>query len=498
ATLPDPIDLGAASPSETTEGRLVRTAGLVVVRPTKATSGDITITIESSDGTAIRVMADASSGIRTDAFGLGGLYQVTGVAGQRASKKGMPDGYRIWLRDPSDIALLSAPPTPTPSSSPKPKAKPTPSPTSGAGTNGSVVSIATAIRTTTKDVSIEAVVTAPATLLDATGRRIVVQDATGAIEILLPKDVAVPGVGTRVTASGRVGSAYGAPRLRATGLTARGSGSIPAALRVVGPFTAAHTWRLVSIAGRLDDLKKLGDRWRAEVAVGAQRLVVVGQPGARIPIASLTEGRTVEVVGIVRPAYPTASDKRPSLLPRSSADVRLGTTATTGGGAATTGEGTTSSGNAVSGGGAAATTPTASTAPDVDLDALEAAIGTTVRVGGLVVELRVTGFTLDDGTAVGLVILAGAAADWVDLVEPGDAINVVGRVALVDGMVAVVVEDPAAIVLGSDLGGAAGAASSSAPSGTPGVAADDEVSRAAAFGETFGAFPGAGVSILGL
>ena len=57
--------------------------------------------------------------------------------------------------------------------------------------------------------------TAPATLLDATGRRIVVQDASAAIELLLPSDSGAPPVGSRIHAEGQVGLAYGAPRLRA-------------------------------------------------------------------------------------------------------------------------------------------------------------------------------------------------------------------------------------------------------------------------------------------
>jgi hypothetical protein len=47
--------------------------------------------------------------------------------------------------------------------------------------------------------------------------------------------------------------------------------------------------------------------------------------------------------------------------------------------------------------------------------------------------------------------LTGRAADWLPLVEPDDAINVIGRVErLADGTLAVIVEDPEGIVLGSD------------------------------------------------
>ena len=72
----------------------------------------------------------------------------------------------------------------------------------------------------------------------------------------------------------------------------------------------------------MDSLRKRGERWRAEIAIGAQRLVVVGQPGAHIPITALSKGRSAEIVGIVRPAYTNSTDRRPSILPRSAGDVR--------------------------------------------------------------------------------------------------------------------------------------------------------------------------------
>ncbi|HET7167606.1 MAG TPA: hypothetical protein VFI69_00240, partial [Candidatus Limnocylindrales bacterium] len=500
-TVPAPMDLGPTSPSEATEGWLVRTAGVVVVKPTKATSGDISLTIETASGTRIRVMADASSGVRVDALVLGARYRLTGVAGQRASKKGLPDGYRLWLRDRADVVLLAAAPS---ASAPVATSKPRSSagPTASAGSVAPTMTIASALRTTTRDVAIEAVVTAPSTLLDTSGRRIVVQDATAAVEVLLPKDAGAPRVGTRIMVTGRMGSAYGAPRLRADAMKARGSGATPPALRVQGPFTTAHTWRLVSISGRVDDLKKLGDRWRAEVVVGAQRLIVIGQPGADIPMTSLAEGRAVVVTGIVRPAYPSATDRRASLLPRSPADIDLVGSTGTGTGAAT--GGATSPGSSVVGAAgaiAAAGDPSAAvpTTPDVDLVDLAGSIDARVRVGGLVVERTADGFSLDDGTAIRQVVLAGEAAGWADLVEPGDALNVIGRVGYVDRALAVVVDDPAAIFPASDLGGlvraSPGVGSSGPSDGTTGIADERPVAAAA---DALGGSMGPSVSLVGL
>ena len=283
-TIPAPIELGAAGPGEATVSRLATLTGTVVDKPTKATSGDIGFFVKMAAGTQVRFLADASSHLTAASIVKGATYRLTGVVGQRASRKGALDGYRIWLRDPADVQLVAAPsasasPSPSAGSTPKPTAGSTPRPSGSAPADGRAVSIAAALRTTDRDVTIEAVVTAPAALLDATGRRIVVQDATGAIEILLAKDVPAPGVGTRVRAVGRVGTAYGAPRLRSASLERLGAGAAPAPLRIRGPLSAAHTWRLVAVSGRIEDVRKLGDRWRAEVAVGAARLVVIGQPG---------------------------------------------------------------------------------------------------------------------------------------------------------------------------------------------------------------------------
>ncbi len=49
-------------------------------------------------------------------------------------------------------------------------------------------------------------------------------------------------------------------------------------------------------------------------------------------------------------------------------------------------------------------------APDADLVDLDARVGRLVRVGGLVVDLEPDGFTLDDGTAIGRVVLRGDGA----------------------------------------------------------------------------------------
>jgi hypothetical protein len=137
-----------------------------------------------------------------------------------------------------------------------------------------------------------------------------------------------------------------------------------------------------------------------------------------------------------------------------------------------------------------------SAAADADLVDLAAHLGQTVRVGGLVVDLGPTGFTLDDGSATGRIELIGPAADMLALIEPDDAINVVGVVRTIEGgEVAVVVDDPGAITLGSALDGTAPAAASD---GSPEalVTAPDVV--AAGLAADPGWLPGAGAGLAGL
>jgi len=138
--------------------------------------------------------------------------------------------------------------------------------------------------------------------------------------------------------------------------------------------------------------------------------------------------------------------------------------------------------------------PYASAAEDADLVDLASMIGRLVRVGGLVVDLRPDGFTLDDGTAIGRVVLRGTALDQLPLVEPDDALNAIGRVeATADGPV-VAVDDPAGLVQAGDpVPGEASsspagnsAATLAGPSGAAGPA-----SRLAGLGGTLPLDPGA-------
>jgi hypothetical protein len=445
AAPPTPMLVGPGGLAESIEGRLVTATGTVSGKPRRSSGGDLSIVLEQPGATSIKVIADASSLVTADAFVVGGTYRITGVVGQRASKKGALDGYRICLRDPSDVVAI--PGAGLPRGTPAPGGSSAPDGNGGASPVVAATRIATALGRIDQAVVIEAIVTTSATLLDATGRRLVVQDASGAIEVLLPTGTAAPAIGTRLRAEGRIGVAYGAPRLRADAVTILGSGRPPEPQVLRATPTAAQEWELVTFTGRVEEVRKLGDRWRAELLLAGNRVVVVGQPGSGIDVASVIEGRMARVTGIVRRPYPTASDQRFAITPRMPADLRvLGASAPSAGRATGTG-GTSAGGSGTSAAGGLSSADTAPTGTvDADLVDLAAFVGHTVRVGGLVVDLRSDGLLLDDGTLVGRVILRGAALELLPLLEPDDAINAIGRVELLPDGPAVVVEDPAGII----------------------------------------------------
>ena len=446
--LPSPAPVPASGLDESLEGRLVASTGVLTTKPKRSAGGDLTITLERDNATPIRLVADSSSQIGPGSFVLGTSYQVVGVVGQRASHKDAPDGYRICLRDAADLISGTAAVTvSTTGETAAPAAPPI---------GGSVTPIAGVLGTTDLTVTIEATVTAPASLLDASGRRIVVQDATGAVELLLPAGTSEPAVGARVRATGKVGLAYGAPRFRADRVDAL-EGDRPMSPTILHvPPGVAQEWRLVAVTGRIEHVTKLGDRWRAELAVGTRKVPIVGQPGSGIASGAVVEGRVATVVGIVRRPFPTATDRRFAILPRSAADLRIegGAVATS----ATRSSGSTAGGGSRGGGNGLASGTTeeagalASGATDADLADLASLVGRVVRVGGLVADLRPDGVTLDDGTAIGRVVLRGDAFDLLPLLEPDDAINATGRVQVFDDGVVLVVEDAAGLSQAGDPG----------------------------------------------
>jgi hypothetical protein len=414
--LPDPPSVSAADLGEPTEGRLVVIVGTASSTARKSTSGDLALDLVDGSGAAFRVMVDGSSGITAADLPTARPLRLTGIVGQRATRKGRLDGYRVWLRDRDDISPAG----------PEDVVAVTP-----------VSAISRLLRLPDgTSVVVQATVTGGAALLDSSGRRIVVQDSSAAIEVLLPAGTAAPPVGSRLRIAGRTAHAWGAPQLSATAVDGIGGGQpIRASVRsALGP---ADEWRLVWVSGTVASVERLGDRWRAEVAVGSARLLVLGQAGAGIPSTLIDVGSQVTITGIVKRPYPTATDRRFGLLPRSTADVTVALSASRAPGSGLT---------------ASAVAQAPQVTPDTDLATLSEHLGEVVRVGGIVRTLLADGFSLDDGTARSPVLLAGDMVGLRGVLEPGEAVAAVGRVSSVDGALAVTVDDEGSLVRIGELG----------------------------------------------
>jgi hypothetical protein len=249
------------------------------------------------------------------------------------------------------------------------------------------------------------------------------------------------------------------------------------------------------VLGTVAEVHKLGDRWRAELTVGAQRVVVTGLAGARIPVTTLTVGRRATIVGFVRRPYPGATDRRWSVVPRNQGDVVV-SAGSTAGASSTSGAGR-NGGNSSSGSagqspssrqpGAAVASAGTATPIDVDLVSLAEHVGQTVRVGGLVSEVTTDGFLLDDGTAVGRIRLGGSAAEYVALLEAGDAVNATGQVAAEGSGFVLVVDEAAGLVRAGDPDGSTGSDAPAAVQMDPAAGAAGAVYQSAASEDPAGA-----------
>jgi len=428
AHVPDAVPIGAAELGEGLEGRLVTIVGTLQGRATRSSSGDLSVEATDLAGMTFRILVDASSGLTVADFSAGQAYHLVGIAGQRASRKGALDGYRIWLRDRDDLEAIVA-------------GTASPSATSPRATS---IPISDAIRREGDSVTVEGAVTAGQGLLDVAGRRIVVADPSGAIEVVLPSGMNVR-VGDRIRVSGEVGRAWGAPRIAAELVEPGFGGSAVLPLVLDGPPGPAHEWRLVRVSGRVVDVRRLGSTWRAELHVRGERVLIAGLAGAGIASTALVEGRPATIIGIVRRPYPSATDRRFQVIPRGPSDVALGPASGTTDGP----DGRPASGSSTRPphAGDATTAPT-----DVDLATLAEHVGELVRVGGLVVEPTADGFTLDDATAIATVVLRGEAAAYLGLLEPGDALNAIGVVERRGDGFVVAVDAPSGLIRVGDLG----------------------------------------------
>jgi hypothetical protein len=217
-----------------------------------------------------------------------------------------------------------------------------------------------------------------------------------------------------------MGTYYGSPQLALAGAPAI-VGHDPVVPRVlVGQPDVGLAWRLVRVSGRVVSVHRLGATWRAELSVGGVELPIYGAARTGIPSTTLVEGRSATVTGVVRPPYPTATDRRAAVAPRTVADVSLGG----GTGAGRAGDpgasGAQPSGVAGSTGAPAAI--------DIELAELGEHEGALVRVGGLVVSWTAGRVVIDDGTATAAIILPSDAATLTADIRRDDPLNAVGAV----------------------------------------------------------------------
>jgi hypothetical protein len=317
-------------------------------------------------------------------------------------------------------------------------------------------------------VTVAGVVTAGPSLLGGSGRLIVIQDASAAIEVRLPAPGStaasslggrLPAPGTELRVSGTVGRSYGAPRIAASAVAWLGQAAQPGPLRITAAPGAGLEWRLVVVSGRLDTIHRLGLRWRADLVVGSSRIPIVGLTGSRIAVGRLIPGRRATIVGIVRRAYPSALDQRFAIEPRSLADLAFDRAPTPtpparGGGPS---NGSTQPAPDQPGG-----TPAGPAETSVDLRDLASLTGRLVEVSGIVTRLAGSIVWLDDGTATARLILTSGAAPFLDLVQVGDPLDVRGQVKLDAAGAFLLVTDPDAVRQAGDPGGDPSSSSSAA------------------------------------
>ncbi len=110
APLPAPIAISALDLGESAEASLVTIDVTLDRAPSRSSSGDIsTSALDPATGRRLTVMADASSGLVTSDLARGARAHLAGIVGQRATRVGRLDGYRIWVRDRADIVRTATP-----------------------------------------------------------------------------------------------------------------------------------------------------------------------------------------------------------------------------------------------------------------------------------------------------------------------------------------------------------------------------------------------------
>jgi len=439
--IPAPRALGAAEVGEATEGLLAQIV-VFVDSVEGGSSGSLTLLVHDDSGST-RVFFHAPLGVDPATFRSGQRLRAIGLVGDRLGL------YRLWPRDLADVTVLAEPPTPRPTvtPTPRPSASATPGGTPTAtSTAAAAISIADALRRPGATVTVTGTVTTKAGLLDADGQRVTLQDGTAAILVRLPQDFATQ-VGRRLGVTGEVGTYYGAPQLTATRATNEGAASPAVTDLHAAPIPPSLEWRLVTVSGTIESVHRDGDAWRAELTLPGGGVPIVGLARSGIASTALEAGRAATITGIVKRAYPTASDQRLAIVPRSAADIRLGAAQQTGrpaGSSPKPGTTTPPTGDAGHPNGASPSAGRPSPrGGDVPLAALSAYQGTTVRVGGAVTGIDGALIVLADSSGSATLELVGRAAPLAATLAVDDLVNATGTVVADGDGLRVVIDDPA-------------------------------------------------------
>ena len=330
----------------------------------------------------------------------GRTYRLTGIVGQRASRKGALDGYRLYLRDRADIVAVAQP---APARAPAPSGAPA----------ATVADLDRRSRCpTARVVTIEA--------HRHRGRRACstraaagscVQDATGAIEVLLP---------TGATGAERRHAAprhrRDRPRLGRAAHRGDGGRRRSARARRVAPRPWAarpaerDEWLLVRLSGTVAEgraaRRSLAGRDRRSPTARRRRSTARPAPG--IPSTAIVAGRRITVTGIVK--RPVPDRERPPL--RGPAARRRRRRDRAGRRRQRRGDGSATSGSrAAAAHGRRRRAGAVDVTPDTDLATLARARRRSASgSAGSIARLADDGFDLDDGTALARVELRGDMA----------------------------------------------------------------------------------------
>ena len=309
----EPLPAGTGEAGEHLESRLVTVAGSVTSGPDVLSDG---FASDLDDGTGpLRVVAPAASGVTVEDLPRGARVRLIGVLGQRDSSGTGSGGYRLYLRDPGDVAALPAAPTLTPSpgvtapssASPFVSASPgtTTAPTAAPSSPPPAEELSIAAARTHPvgaSVAVRGVVTVePGRVVDE--RTFFIQQGTAGIAVRLASSAdATVRRGGLLVVSGRLAERYGNLEIRAEAgdVTTLGRGPVPGPVGIATRDLGERLeGRLVRLAGRIEGVQR-GSSGSVSITVedvtGRGRVFLHGALG--VDPRSLPRGSQLVAVGI--------------------------------------------------------------------------------------------------------------------------------------------------------------------------------------------------------